>query len=49
MFTVHWLLKRKDERWFVLSIGLNDPTKEADGTAAATLAEEARLILEAMP
>ncbi len=45
-----WLLRRADNRWFVLSITLDDPASAADHTLAAVgLAQGAMNLLSAVP
>jgi hypothetical protein len=44
-----WLLRRADNRWFVLSLTLNDPAKLIDDASAASLAGDAVRLLAQTP
>ncbi len=44
-----WLLRREDERWFFLTLGLVDPSAPIDEAAAINLAGFAALLLAEVP
>jgi hypothetical protein len=49
VLTLNWLLQRADGRWFVVSLGWNDPAKAIDEATAVALAGQAIAQVAAAP